>query len=67
MKVLFVLFRRGDVSHEQCLAEWGGQQHISAARRVPGLTKWIQNHVARCPRIRPLMGSASSGSIVPMR
>jgi hypothetical protein len=49
MKVLFVLFRRGDVSHEQCLAEWSGQRHISAARRVPGLTKWIQNHVGTMP------------------
>jgi hypothetical protein len=37
MKVLFVLFRKADLSHEQCLAEWSGMQHVSTVRKVPGL------------------------------
>ena len=44
MKVLFVLYRRPDLTHEQALAEWSGARHISIVREVPGLTKWVQNH-----------------------
>ena len=49
MKVLFVLFRRPGLSHEQCLAEWNGERHISVVRKTPGLKKWIQNHVGTLP------------------
>ena len=49
MKVLFVLFRRADVSHEQALAEWSGPRHTAVVREVPGLRKWVQNHVAELP------------------
>jgi uncharacterized protein (TIGR02118 family) len=48
-KVLFVLFRRADITHEQCLAEWKGEKHISIAGKTPGLKKWIQNHVTSLP------------------
>jgi uncharacterized protein (TIGR02118 family) len=43
-KVLFVIFRRTDLSHEQCLAEWKGDQHTSIVKRVPGLRRWVQDH-----------------------
>ena len=45
MKVLFVLYRRSDLSHEQALAEWSGPRHTAIVREVPGLKKWVQNHV----------------------
>jgi uncharacterized protein (TIGR02118 family) len=49
MKVLFVLFRKSGVSHERCLAEWSGGQHTSIVKRIPGLKKWVQNHVSTLP------------------
>ena len=49
MKVLFVLFRRPDLAHEQALAEWSGSRHTSIVREVPGLRKWVQNHVVQVP------------------
>jgi uncharacterized protein (TIGR02118 family) len=48
-KVVFVLFRRADLSHEGCLAEWRGEQHVSLVKNVPGLRRWVQNHVASLP------------------
>jgi uncharacterized protein (TIGR02118 family) len=48
-KVVFVLFRRTDVSHEQCLAAWKGEQHVSIVKKVPGLRRWVQDHVASLP------------------
>jgi uncharacterized protein (TIGR02118 family) len=48
-KVVFVLFRRADVSHEQCLAAWKGEQHVSIVKKVPGLRRWVQDHVASLP------------------
>ena len=48
-KVVFVLFRRADLSHEQCLAAWKGEQHVSIVKTVPGLRRWVQNHPASLP------------------
>jgi uncharacterized protein (TIGR02118 family) len=49
MKVLFVLFRKPGLSHEQCLTEWSRERHTSIVRKTPGLTRWIQNHVGTPP------------------
>lgn len=49
-KVVFVLFRRADLSHEQCLAAWKGEQHVSIVKKVPGLRRWVQDHVALLPQ-----------------
>ena len=46
-KVIFVIQRRPDVTHEQCLAEWSSERHVSVLKKLPGLTKWRQNHVTR--------------------
>jgi uncharacterized protein (TIGR02118 family) len=54
MKLIFVLFRRSDLSHEQAIAEWGGEQHVSIVRTVPGLSKWVQN----APKYPPKKGEA---------
>jgi uncharacterized protein (TIGR02118 family) len=49
MKLLFVLFRRPDLTHDQALAEWSGAKHTAIVRAVPGLKKWVQNHVIDVP------------------
>ena len=49
MKLVFVLFRRAGLTHEQSLAEWNGEQHTSIVRRVPGLKRWVQNHAIAMP------------------
>jgi uncharacterized protein (TIGR02118 family) len=48
-KVVFVLFRKAGLSHEQCLGEWKGERHVSLVKNVPGLRRWVQNHVASLP------------------
>ena len=50
VKLIFVLFRRHDLSHEQAVAEWTGQQHVSIVRTVPGLCKWVQNAPIYAPK-----------------
>ena len=52
-KVVFVLFKRADLTPEQSLAEWSGNQHTSIVRKVPGLKRWVQNHA---------MGAKNEGS-----
>jgi uncharacterized protein (TIGR02118 family) len=52
-KVVFVLHRRADLSHEQCLAEWIGPVHTAIVRRVPSLCKWVQNHPSSPPNGTP--------------
>jgi uncharacterized protein (TIGR02118 family) len=49
MKVLFVWFRRSDLTHDEALAEWTGEGHRSAVRKIPGLKKWTQNVPAELP------------------
>jgi uncharacterized protein (TIGR02118 family) len=48
-KVLFVVFKQADLTHEQCLAEWQGEQHISTLKKLPGLKRWVQNQVTALP------------------
>ena len=49
MKLIFVLFRRSDLNHDQSLDQWSGEQHTSLVRTIPGLKKWIQNHAITLP------------------
>ena len=49
MKVLFVWFRRRDLTHDQALVDWTGEGHRSAVKKIPGLKKWIQNIPAELP------------------
>jgi uncharacterized protein (TIGR02118 family) len=48
-KMIFVLHRRSDMTREQCLEYWSGEHHTSIVKEVPGLTKWVQNHVTSAP------------------
>ena len=31
------------------LAQWGGEQHTAIVGKLPGLTRWVQNHVSSAP------------------
>ena len=48
-KVIFILYRRADLSREQMAEQWSGQQHISIVNKLPGLIRWVQNHVTFAP------------------
>src|SRR5690348_12126815 len=48
-KLVFVLFRRPDLTHEQSVAQWKGDMHVALVRKVPGLQKWVQNHPISAP------------------
>ena len=50
-KMVFVLFRRNDLTHEQSMAQWQGDQHVATVRKVPGLLKWVQNHSEGAPNV----------------
>ena len=49
IKMVFVLFRRSDVTHEYCIAEWKGEPHVGLVKKVPGLTKWVHNYPTTPP------------------
>ena len=48
-KVIFVLQRKAGTTREECLDSWAGDDHIALLRKLPGLTKWTQNHVRWAP------------------
>ncbi len=48
-KMIFVLQRRPDLTREACAREWSGEQHTAIVNRLPGLTRWVQNHVDGAP------------------
>jgi uncharacterized protein (TIGR02118 family) len=48
-KVIFILQRRQDRTHDECMQHWSGSRHTSLLKQLPGLTKWIQNRVVGSP------------------
>ena len=48
-KVIFVLQRRAGLTREQALAQWSGEQHVAIVGKLPGLTRYVQNHVDSAP------------------
>jgi steroid delta-isomerase-like uncharacterized protein/uncharacterized protein (TIGR02118 family) len=48
-KMIFVLQRRPDVTREEMAEQWRGEQHVSIVRTVPGLNRWVQNHIRSAP------------------
>ena len=48
-KVIFVLQRRQDQTRDQCLKYWSGPTHTGIVKKLPGLTRWVQNHVVGAP------------------
>ena len=49
-KVIFVLQRKPGMTREECSESWAGEQHTSIVSKIPGLTRWVQNHVISAPR-----------------
>lgn len=42
-KIIFVIFRKSDLSHVQCMQEWAGERHVGLVKNLPGLEKWVLN------------------------
>jgi uncharacterized protein (TIGR02118 family) len=48
-KIIFILYKRSDQTHDECMEQWSGPTHTSILSRLPGLTKWVQNRVTGAP------------------
>jgi uncharacterized protein (TIGR02118 family) len=48
-KVIFVVQRKPGTTRAECLDYWAGDRHTSIVGRIPGLMRWVQNHVASAP------------------
>jgi uncharacterized protein (TIGR02118 family) len=48
-KVIFILQRKPGTTRDACLEYWEGEQHTSIVKTIPGLTRWVQNHVISAP------------------
>jgi uncharacterized protein (TIGR02118 family) len=48
-KMIFFLRQRPDVSREEMVKQWTGQQHRSVVWKIPGLTRWTQNRISSAP------------------
>lgn len=45
-KVVFVIFKNSNLTHEACIAQWKSERHTSIVKNVKGLKKWVLNEVA---------------------
>ncbi len=48
-KIIFVLHRKAGSTREQCSQYWSGETHTSIVKKIPGLKKWVQDHVVTAP------------------
>jgi uncharacterized protein (TIGR02118 family) len=48
-KIIFVVHRREGVSLDEFLREWSSERHVSLVQALPGLTRFLQNHVVPDP------------------
>lgn len=48
-EIIVILQRKSGTTREECLDYWAGERHTSIVRRLPGLTRWVQNHVVWAP------------------
>jgi uncharacterized protein (TIGR02118 family) len=45
-KLIFVLYKLPELSTRDFAAEWAGDRHTGVVGQIPGLVRWVQNHVA---------------------
>jgi uncharacterized protein (TIGR02118 family) len=45
-KLIFVVYKLPELSTRDFAAEWGGDRHTSLVGQIPGLVRWVQNHVS---------------------
>ncbi len=48
-KIIYVMHRREDITHNEFLREWSSERHVSLVQAVPGLTRYVQNLVVPDP------------------
>ncbi|MQA00735.1 MAG: EthD family reductase [Dehalococcoidia bacterium] len=48
-KVIFVLHRRPELTAEQANEHWSSEGHLSRVGKLPGLVRFVQNHVLSAP------------------
>lgn len=48
-KVIFILQRKSGITREECLEYWASEHHTSILRKLPGLTRLVQDHVVSTP------------------
>jgi uncharacterized protein (TIGR02118 family) len=48
-KMIFFLTRRADVTRDEMVEQWSGEQHRWLAWKLPGLTRWVQNRILSAP------------------
>jgi steroid delta-isomerase-like uncharacterized protein/uncharacterized protein (TIGR02118 family) len=46
-KLMFILYRRADITHEQFLARWGDRQHLSFVEKTPDLIRHSHNETVQ--------------------
>jgi len=46
---MFVSYRKEGITHEECVAQGSGEQHVSIVSKVPGLLKWQENFAHQLP------------------
>jgi uncharacterized protein (TIGR02118 family) len=48
-KVIFILQRKAGTTRGQCHEYWASEHHTAIVRRIPGLTRWVQDRVVSAP------------------
>ena len=48
-KVIFVLYCRADITHEECMAAWNDRQHTRLVKRIKHLVKHVRNAAVQLP------------------
>jgi uncharacterized protein (TIGR02118 family) len=48
-KIIFVLYCRSDITHEECMARWNDRQHTRLVKRIPNLVVHVRNVVTQLP------------------
>src|SRR5262245_10805559 len=48
-KIMFILQRRPDQTHDECMQYWASPGHTSIVKKIPSVTKWVQNQVIGGP------------------
>jgi uncharacterized protein (TIGR02118 family) len=48
-KMIFFLTRRAELTREEMVEQWSGQQHRSVVWKILGLSRWTQNRITSAP------------------
>jgi uncharacterized protein (TIGR02118 family) len=48
-KIIFVLYCRSDITHDQCMAKWNDRQHTRLVNQIPNLVTHVRNVVTQLP------------------